>query len=56
MGIRTSDILIIAGLVLGVALAADLTRQYSLLWLGGIFSGIVVFAYLTGFRRGATKK
>jgi hypothetical protein len=56
MDIRKVDILIMAGLILAVALAADLIRQYPAPWLGGIFSGIVVFAYMVGHRRGKKRK
>jgi hypothetical protein len=56
MEIRTSDIFIIAGLVIAVAIATDIARHYAELWVFGSFFAIVVFSYLVGLRRGVKRK
>ena len=55
MDIRTSDIFILAGLVLAVAAAGDLARHYLEYGLP-LLVFIVIFAYTTGLRRGMKKR
>jgi hypothetical protein len=54
MDFRTSDILILFGLVLAVAAAGDLTRRNPAFGLGALVL-VVVVAYTTGLRRGAKR-
>ncbi len=58
MDIRKSDIFIIAGLLLAVAVASDLAHLYPeyrfLAW--GAVVGVVTFAYMTGLRRGIKRR
>ncbi len=58
MDIHKSDIAIIAGLLLAVAIASDLAHLYPeyrfLAW--GAVIGVVTFAYMTGLRRGIKRR
>ena len=56
MDIRTSDIFIIAVLVVATAIASDIARHYAEIWVWGLFIGIVTFAYIAGLRRGIKRR
>ena len=55
MDLRTSDIFILAGLVLTVAAAGYLARHYLGYGLG-LLVFLVIFAYTTGLRRGLKRR